>query len=186
MITSPRRWWWRTTVAVIALGFLSWSPLRSWQLAGLSGGQAAIPAGFPCPQGQSIEILPSPHISWDEASTASYNSVPPTSGPHFPFSLATGIYTDPIPDGLTVHALEHGHIAIHYPLDAPKQTVAALREVAKRHSDQVVLAPYAGIIKGIALTAWGCLLLLEKPDERVEEFVVALAGRYRHGWKADA
>ena len=41
-----------------------------------------------------------------------YNSLPPTSGPHYPFTAPWGISSEPIPEELQVHNLEHGGVFI--------------------------------------------------------------------------
>lgn len=43
-----------------------------------------------------------------------YNSNPPTSGPHFPVWAKGGVYDRVISDGHLIHSLEHGYIVISY------------------------------------------------------------------------
>lgn len=89
----------------------------------------------------------------------------------------------PIPDGLTVHALEHGHVAIQYAPTTPRAEVGALTRIARRYGADVVVAPYPRLRRGIALTAWGRLELLDHYDQaRIATFVEKLLGRYVHGW----
>ena len=133
--------------------------------------------------GRRMTPLPSPHIPYAGAPHAPYRSVPPTSGPHVPQTVAPGVYDRPIPDEIGVHALEHGHVLIHYAPGTPEREVAELEATARRHPRDVVLAPHPELARGIALTAWGRLLRLAGPDPRVEAFVAAHARAYQHGWK---
>jgi hypothetical protein len=96
-----------------------------------------------------------------EAADVEYNSLPPTSGPHFPFTVAPGIYRNPVPEGLTVHAMEHGRVIIQYSPTLSGDEVVALEGVAMRYGGDVILAPYPPLPEGIALTAWDRIDLLD-------------------------
>src|SRR3990167_9301586 len=71
----------------------------------------------------------------------SYNSNPPTSGPHFAVWAKPGVYGRLISDGYFIHSLEHGYVVISY--DCTKQitvyrspfTVLAHNEPAKESTD---------------------------------------------------
>ena len=184
MSESIQRWLWRvalvTGLALVAASVLvgQWAPVR----AGFAGSYASSRAA-PCLPGRAVSTMDSPHISWRDAGRVRYDSNPPTSGPHFAFTITTGIYPDPVPDGLLVHALEHGHVEILYAPDTPRPTVRDLESIARGHADEVVLAPYPHLPRGIAVTAWGRIETLDTLDAgRIDEFVRALAGRYDHGW----
>ncbi|HEY8453944.1 MAG TPA: DUF3105 domain-containing protein [Natronosporangium sp.] len=173
------------TLIAVLLVLPSIGPLQ--RLTGSVGGsvaQEARPA--PCLPGEAVEIMDSPHISEAEAADAEYNSLPPTSGPHFPFTISPGVYRDPVPEGLTVHAMEHGRVVIQYAPSLPDDEVRALESLARRYIGDVILAPYPPLPEGIALTAWGRIDLLDEFDEgRIVAFVEALRGRYDHGWTTD-
>jgi hypothetical protein len=183
-VREPNRWLWRIAVVAGLVAVLVSVGVDRWPaLAGGVAGSTAESRDAPCLPGRAVAILPSPHVSREQAAHARYNSVPPTSGPHFPFAPAPGIYTDPMPDGLTVHALEHGHVNIQYAVDTPAATVRQLTELARRYPGDVLLAPYPKLDHGIALTAWGRIDRLDGFDEkRIVWFVVQLRGRYDHGW----
>lgn len=181
---TRRRWLWRLAfmagVAVLA-ALLVTGPYRL--VFGAVAGSTAARRPAPCLPGRAVDVLDSPHVSPAQAASVRYDSLPPTSGPHYAFTVATGVYTSPVPDGLTVHALEHGHVAIQYALATPRDEVAALTRIARRYGADVVLAPYPELRHGIALTAWGRIELLDHYDQaHVSAFVERLRGRYVHGW----
>jgi len=178
-------WAWRVgllvgVVAVMA-GLLA-GPYRF--LFGSVAGSAAQPARVaPCLPGEPVEIMDSPHISQAEAGDVEYNSLPPTSGPHFAFTIAPGVYDGPVADGLTIHAMEHGHVVVHYAADLPGGQRAGLERIARRYGADVVLVPNPDLDSGLALTAWGQVDRLDRYQERrITGFIEALAGRYQHGW----
>jgi hypothetical protein len=192
MTTAPigtrRRWAWRaaTGTALLALAVALLAGPYGFLLGNVAGSAVQPAREAPCLPGEPVDIIDSPHISQAAADAVEYSSLPPTSGPHFPFTIATGVYDQPVAEGLFVHAMEHGHVVIHYPPDAPRPEVDALTRVAKRYGDDVILAPYPPLDAGIALTAWGRIDHLDRYDEpRITEFAEQLAGRYNHGWTAD-
>jgi hypothetical protein len=183
-MTTTRRWLFRLALlaaAGVVLALLATGPYQF--VFGSVAGSTAARRDSPCLPGRAVEILDSPHISPAQAPSVRYNSLPPTSGPHYAFTIATGVYTSPVPDGLMVHALEHGHVAIQYAPGTARDELNALTRIAKRYGADVVLAPYPKLKAGIALTAWGRLDLLEHYDQsRIDSFVERLRGRYAHGW----
>jgi hypothetical protein len=152
-------------------------------LLGSVTGSTATTRPAPCLPGREVPVLDSPHIPPAKLASVRYNSIPPTSGPHFAFTLAPGIYTEPVSEGLSVHAMEHGHVVIQYAPGTPRPTVQRLQRLAKRYGRDVILAPYPKLNSGIALTAWGRIDLLDRYDEsRTTSFIERLRNRYVHGW----
>lgn len=149
-----------------------------------SRSEGTVPPDVPGLPGRAVPILDSPHIPVGQADAVRYNSVPATSGPHFAVPPATGIYEAPMPEGLQVHALEHGHVGVQYGSDATTADIEALRRIGARYPDDVFVAPYPNLGRGIALTAWGRIDTFDAVDEaRVVAFIEALKGRYDHGWR---
>lgn len=180
----PRRWLWRAGTLIALVAILGGTVASQWTAfrGGVLGSVAPdrIGAGLP---GVAVPLLPSPHVSAAAIATVRYNSNPPTSGPHYPFVAAPGIYASPVPDGLAVHALEHGHIVLDYTPGVATADLATLRAIAKRYPRDVVLTPHAGLNHPIALTAWGRLETLGHADEpEIVTFIERLRGRYNHGW----
>jgi Protein of unknown function (DUF3105) len=187
-IPSWRRWLWRTGTATVLIGSLGTLVAGRYEL--LFGTVAGSTPGEPplasCLPGEPVDIMDSPYVAPAEADAAVYLSLPPTSGPHFTYTIATGVYETSVPDGLAVRALEYGHIVIRYAPATAGTEVAELRWLAKRYGADVVLAPYPKLDTGIALTAWGRIDRLDRYDEkRIAAFVERLRGRYHHGWTTD-
>ena len=137
--------------------------------------------------GRSVALQDSPHIAYTQADHEPFNSVPPTSGPHVPFTVATSLYDEAIPDEIQTHALEHGHVLVQYGPHVGDGDEKRLEDVARRYPRDVIVAPYSELGSGIALTAWGRIERLQRFDgARIEAFVEALSGRYNHGWSRGA
>ena len=126
-----------------------------------------------------VPILPSPHIALG-GSHPPYNSDPPTSGPHTDGVARWGIHTEPIAKEMQLHNLEDGGVVINYScVDCP-ELVERLKAVTNRY-DRVVLAPYAGLDRKIALTAWGRIDTFDEFDEaRIVKFIKAHIGIDHH------
>lgn len=128
-----------------------------------------------------IQSLPNQgqiHVPHNQSHPA-YNSKPPTSGWHYADAVASwGIVTQPWPDELQVHALEHGGIIISY--DCPSgcaDDVSKLEQIVRGYPSKVILQPYPGFGHKIALTAWTKLEYLEQVDEgKIKDFI----GRYKN------
>lgn len=115
----------------------------------------------------------------------SYNSDPPTSGPHWPNWSNWGVFQQAIPSEMQVHNLEHGGIVIQY--DCPQgcpQAVNTLSSYAFRYPATnftgVLLAPRPNLPESarIALTAWTHRLLLKTLDtDKTNQFVAAYIGK---------
>lgn len=106
--TLSRPVWWAVLVAMCLLVGAAVLD-RTWPLivgtalgSPLESTAAPDAPGLP---GRAVPLLDSPHIPVSQAANVRYDSVPPTSGPHFAVAPATGIYDTPLPEGLQVHAL---------------------------------------------------------------------------------
>jgi Protein of unknown function (DUF3105) len=184
MTTAGQRWAWRGLAIALVVAALAGAALGPYRalLVGSVTGSRADDRPAPCLPGRTVPLMDSPHITQAEAATVHYNSEPPTSGPHFAFVAAPGVYSAPVADGLTVHALEHGHVVIQYSPDLDRQSANELTRLARRYPADVILAPREGLA-GIALTAWGRIDLLSSFDrDRIVRFVEAMRGRFVHGW----
>lgn len=185
-VVVRRLGWWLVTAGLMcaAVGVAVKQQLP--RLTGSALGSApASERAEPCLPGVAIAILKSPHLSVAALREVRYNSVPPTSGPHFAIPPAVGIYDTPLQPGEFVHAEEHGHVIITYSPSLPAAQVSTLKAIAKAHPADVLMTPYPPLTGGIALAAWGRLERFEQVDRPgIERFIVALAGRYDHRWVA--
>ena len=126
------------------------------------------------------------HISAEEVAKFSFNSNPPTSGPHLETWVKAGIYKTPQQDGELLHSLEHGYIEIHYNCntetenkapeasgsatntsDACKKLVSQVESIArKKKLFKLLVVPSPTITTPIVLTAWTYLEPLSEYDEK--------------------
>lgn len=104
---------------------------------------------------QRVEVVPARgggHVS----SRPRYGERFPTSGPHWRGWAEPGVYEEPQPAPLLVHALEHGNIVVYY--DDPKQeSREALEDWAGLYGgrwDGLVVTPKTGLGDDVILTAW--------------------------------
>jgi hypothetical protein len=127
------------------------------------------------------------HIPYDGAPHEPYKTVPPTSGTHSAQIVAVGIYREPVPEELQVHALEHGHVFIQYAPGTSEVDIAGLERIARRYPRDAYVAPYPALDKGFALTGWQRSQPLDTLDEEaVVRFVTTVAGRFNHTWQQGA
>ncbi|MBA3418774.1 MAG: DUF3105 domain-containing protein [Geodermatophilaceae bacterium] len=185
-VRSPDSTAWRVIFAVLAIFTLAYAGNDLKKYVGASTDAtatnlAAAAEDDSCLPGQQVTILDFPHVSARAAADAVYNSNPPTSGAHYGAAVAPGIYSKHLPAGLSVHAMEHGRVVIHYRPDTPADIVRELESIAKRYARDTVLHPNPEIDTQIALTAWGRIDTLERYDEeRIVTFVDTLRNRYNH------
>jgi hypothetical protein len=83
-----------------------------------------------------------------------WNSNPPTSGPHYAVPAVWDFYDTPVPLVQTVHNLEHGGIVIHYGPQVPRAEVEKLRTFWQGDPNGLVVAPLPTNGKKITLSAW--------------------------------
>jgi len=104
----------------------------------------------------------------------SYETNPPAGGDHDPAAAAPGVYTleSKPPVGKTVHALEHGYVAIWHRPDLAAGTLDELKVLAGRFDRDVLLVPQESLSQPVAATAWHRRLLCSQPDlAALERFV---------------
>jgi Protein of unknown function (DUF3105) len=102
-----------------------------------------------------------------------YNSIPPTSGPHFPTPAIWNLYTQPVEEFRLVHNLEHGGVVVQYGSGVPKATVDKIAAWYSRDPRGLVVAPLPSDLEKarpalrtkIALTAWTHLMTCTTFDE---------------------
>ncbi|WP_225753209.1 DUF3105 domain-containing protein [Actinotalea sp. Marseille-Q4924] len=107
-----------------------------------------------------------------------YEQTPPVGGDHAGVWANCGTYTEPIPNELGVHSLEHGAVWITYSSDLPGEQVQRLADLAEGNA-YVLLSPFDGLPEEpVVASAWGTQLALETADDpRLEQFLV----KYQQG-----
>jgi hypothetical protein len=144
------------------------------------GGWLYARARGPAP-GDFYASLGNEHIPTAETPHVPYNSDPPTSGPHLPYIAPWGVHTRPIAKELQVHNLEDGGVVVNFKPQCTDQVLAGLRTIVERYPDHVLLAPYPGLDRCIALTAWTRLDKMDELDERrAVRFIEAYRGIDHH------
>ncbi|HEV8310079.1 MAG TPA: DUF3105 domain-containing protein [Methylomirabilota bacterium] len=131
--------------------------------------------------GDFVPSLGNAHIPTPETPHTPYNSDPPTSGPHLPYIAPWGVHARAIPKELQVHNLEDGGVVVNYRPECADTVLEPLKAIVARYPDHVVLAPYAGLDKCIAVTAWTRIDKLDGLDERrIVRFIDAYRGIDHH------
>lgn len=116
--------------------------------------------------GERIPDMGNAHIL-PGADHTPYNSIPPTSGPHYANEVPWGVYQEPQVDERVVHNLEHGGVAFNYNL-SDQPTIDGLVKFVQeqnRYPCYLVAQPYPKLPEGkIVLTAWGVLQEFDSVD----------------------
>ena len=120
---------------------------------------------------QSLPDQGRQHLNPGQKNT-SYNSTPPTSGPHDPNPAPCGVTTEPIPNEVQVHDLEHGVIMVQYRPDLDPAQVSQLQALGRSYTSHVIVAPYPGLRTAVAATAWTKLMALDSADlGKIRKFI---------------
>ena len=115
----------------------------------------------------------------EHTSAPSFTVNPPAGGVHSASAARAGTYTaESAPeDGMVVHALEHGFIAISYRPDLDAARLADLEQIADDFDEDVLLLPRPTLDVPVAATAWHRRLLCGEPEPAsVRRFVEAYRG----------
>jgi hypothetical protein len=101
-----------------------------------------------------------------------YDPSPPTGGEHFPVPATCGFYdSDPPPDELLVHDLEHGAVWIAYDPALDDAQKAALSALVAQQA-KVTATPYPDLGSPLVVTAWARQLRLDSVDDpRLLQFI---------------
>jgi hypothetical protein len=103
----------------------------------------------------TVEAAAGDHsVGSPEGRVDSWNTFPPTNGPHYVEPAIFGAYETPLNPAQVVHNLEHGGIFVQYGDQVPDETVAALRAFYDRNQNGTLLAPLPELGRTIALGAW--------------------------------
>jgi hypothetical protein len=143
-----------------------------------AGWQYARPRPAP---GEPVPSQGHEHIPTADTPHPPYNSDPPTSGPHLAYVAPWGIHARPVPRELQVHNLEDGGVMVQYRPDCEARVREPLAAIVRRYPEHVILAPYPGLDRCVAVTAWTRIDKLDEVDEgRIVRFIDAYRGMDHH------
>lgn len=129
--------------------------------------------------GTKIADLGAAHLA--QGQRATYNSIPPTSGPHGPAPAPWGIKDATLPNESTTHNLEHGGVVIAYnnlTKDETDQLKSIVRQLMSTGFPKIILEPYPDLKDAkVALTSWTWLYKLPTVDQT--EIVRFLRAHYQ-------
>jgi hypothetical protein len=141
--------WYRSVpwVAVLALGAIAVAVVLILRTLGFGGAGRYIAGGGV-----------GSHVSLGQ--TVAYPSYPPTSGTHANSPTTWGLHTEPVPDEVAVHNLEHGGVVVSHNNISPDVLAHLTSLLTSYPKDQygevkLVIRPYDRIPAGtFTLTAW--------------------------------
>jgi hypothetical protein len=154
-------------VVAIAIGFIS--------MVGFGGGGGSASAAdfdkavktasctvkeFPVDKGGE-------HIAATDPDPKSWDSDPPTHGPHDPVWAVWGQYDTEVAQRNLVHNLEHAGLVIQYGPKVPADQLSALKAAVLKDTQWTVIAPYSKLNDNIAYELWGKLTECKRFDQAV-------------------
>lgn len=148
-----RRW---ILVGVGVLGALVIAAVAALALVGFGGGGSDAKAALAA-AGCTLKDYPGvsrQHITNPDARPKSWNSFPPTSGPHYVTPAVYGFYDQPVQLARALHGLEHGAVYMLYGRKTPADTVSKLRTIYDKDPRGLIVAPLPELGDTIALGAW--------------------------------
>lgn len=121
--------------------------------------------------GEKMPDMGGVHVA-KNAPHSGYNSNPPTSGPHWTGVAGAGIKSEPVPDELVLHSMEHGAAVVWYREGLDQGEIERITEVFNSSSGKKIMLARKDLDVPVALTSWGYLLKLETIDEEtIKEFI---------------
>lgn len=135
-------------------------------------------------------LMDSPHVP--EGTVVTYDSNPPSSGPHYPIWANFQEFTIPVADGYLVHSMEHGGVLLLYKCDPDAGScadiVAGMRAVRDAYPTdflcdpsirvRIVIAPRPDNDVPVAAAAWGHIYRADCMDvASLTQFVTAHYGQ---------
>lgn len=103
---------------------------------------------------------------------ATYNSNPPTSGPHWVDTAGAGVKDESTPDELLLHSMEHGAVVVWYREGLDQNDIDKITEAFNSASGKKIMLARKDLDVPVALTSWGYLLKLQTIDEaKIKEFI---------------
>jgi len=94
------------------------------------------------------------------ATHSTYNSNPPTSGPHWVDTAGAGVKDESTPDELVLHSMEHGAAVVWYREGLDQSDVDKIKEAFDSASGKKIMLVRKDLDVPVALTSWDYLLKL--------------------------
>ena len=143
----------------------------------VSGGEPIGPAGEGIEGVVAFRVDSNDHTEQDLA----YDPSPPAGGDHYPVPATCGFYeTDPPPDEMLVHDLEHGAVWIAYDPGLDEVQRSALASLVAQQG-KVTATPREDLPSPLVVSAWARQLQLDRVDDpRLAQFIET----YRNGANA--
>jgi hypothetical protein len=137
-------------VAVLAIVFLGGGGGGSNERATLEA------AGFKLQSFPALSNRPDHSDVPTLATKPKWNSMPPTSGPHYGVPAVWGSYDEQVPLVQSLHNLEHGGVVIHYGPKLPPAQVQAIRDWYQNLDDPngLIISPLSTNANKVTLSAW--------------------------------
>lgn len=102
----------------------------------------------------------------EEGTQIEYESIPPTSGPHYGNWADPGFYSSAMPPERLVHNLEHGQLVIWFDPAAPADVRDDIEAFVDDNPVAILAAPYDQVPEGnFTITAWGAAMSCEQLSE---------------------
>lgn len=168
-------------IALGASGFVGLAVvLALFLLGGGSGSGAAAIREAGCTVSTYTASLAGNHVQTPPR-RSTYNSFPPTSGPHHPDPAPFGVYDDPVEQYRLVHNLEHGGVVIQYGDEVPAEQVSRMVEWYRDDPNGIVIAPLAELGERIALAAWTAETTAQGEAQQAGRGVLASCAQFDEG-----
>ena len=112
---------WKVGIGIAIVGILGWV---GWTVT------------RPVP-GMKIADLGRDHVTPEEVAKFTYNSNPPTSGPHLPTWVKAGVFNEPQSEGELIHSLEHGYVIISYNCNVHLKSQKSIKSIKSIKSESL-------------------------------------------------
>jgi hypothetical protein len=134
-------------------------------------------------QSKAFDIVSREHIPETSPRPTTYNSNPPTSGPHFAVPAPVGFYAKELSDMKLVHNLEHGDVWISFKGSISSSSVEKLKGLLD--GAKVIITRRDSNDTDVAAAAWGRLdgfnfagaTISEDELQRLQDFILRYKNR---------
>jgi hypothetical protein len=140
--------------ALIAVGAIAFVALGGNSSSGAGVEKAMKAAGCTYKTAPAKAYKNTSQVHVPDGTKVTYNTYPPSGGPHYGNPAIWDFYTSPVDPRLVVHNQEHGGVVLWWGTDVPASTVAKIRAFYDDSPVSMVGTPLASLGKKVAITAW--------------------------------